>query len=126
MTYAANAYAKASQAALTPREAEAAVLLKAARRLQPFCQGDVAASPALNEALVFNQRVWTVLASAVADPSAPLPDEMRGNVTRIALFVFRTSLDAMIAPTARKLDALVSLNHNLAAGLQGSPIPAAA
>ena len=125
MSYAANAYARTSQSALSPREAEAAVLLKAARRLQAVRGDAVTKSAALNDALMFNQRVWTILASAVADPANPLPEDIRRNVTHIAVFVFRTVLDAMIEPTARKLDALVSLNHQLAAGLQGNPGTAA-
>lgn len=125
MMHAANAYAKTSRSALSPREAEAAVLMKAAGKLQALNGATLASSSALNEALVFNQRVWTLLASAVADPANPLPDDIRRNVTGIAVFVFRTILDAMIEPTARKLDALISLNHQLAAGLQGNPGPAA-
>lgn len=122
---AAQAYAKSSHAALTPRQAEAAVLIKAARRLQAVRTGGLEDAPALNEALMFNQRVWTLIASSVADPSTPLPEALRDSVTRLAVFVFRTIIDAMIEPTARKLDTLVSLNHQIAAGLQGDPEPAA-
>lgn len=121
MMHAANAYAKTSRSVLTPREAEAAVLMKAAGKLQAFQGESISSSMALNEALVFNQRVWTVLASAVSDPTNPLPDDLRRNVTGIAVFVFRTILDAMIEPTARKIESLISLNHQLAAGLQGNP-----
>lgn len=123
---ATNAYARASRSALSPREAEAAVLLKAAGRLQAFRGTEITSTAALNEALVFNQRVWTVLASAVADPANPLPDEIRQNVTGIALFVFRTIIETMIEPTARKIETLVTMNHQLAAGLQGDPGPVAA
>ncbi|MCE4222420.1 flagellar biosynthesis regulator FlaF [Methylobacterium sp. C25] len=126
MMQGANAYARVARSALTPREAEAAVLLKAAGRLQAFTTGEVMGSAALNEALMFNQRVWTILAGAVADPANPLPDDIRQNVTNIAVFVFRTIIDAMIEPAAHKLEALVSLNNHLAAGLQGSPTPSAA
>lgn len=126
MMNAAHAYARTSQTGLSPREAEAAVLIKAASRLQACRNEELTSSTGLNEALMFNQRVWTVLASAVADPANPLPDDIRQNVTKIAMFVFRTIVDAMIDPTARKLDALVSLNHQLAAGLQGNPGPGVA
>ncbi|GJE53567.1 flagellar biosynthesis regulator FlaF [Methylobacterium sp. WL9] len=125
MMQGANAYARVARSALTPREAEAAVLLKAAGRLQAFSGQDLSSSAGLNEALMFNQKVWAILAGAVADPANPLPDEIRQNVTNIAVFVFRTIIDAMIEPSARKLDALISLNHHLAAGLQGSPVPSA-
>lgn len=70
--------------------------------------------------------MWTLFASAVADPTSPLPEDIRRNVTSIALFVFRTILDAMIEPTTRKLEMLISLNHQLAAGLQGDPGTASA
>ena len=126
MHHAANAYAKTSRSALSSREAEAAVLLKAAGRLQAFKDTEVTSTAALNEALVFNQRVWTIFASAVADPTNPIPDDLRRNVLGIAMFVFRTIVDTMVEPSARKLDTLVRLNHQLAAGLQGDPGPAAA
>ncbi len=74
MMNAAHAYARTSQTGLSPREAEAAVLIKAASRLQACRNEELTSSTGLNEALMFNQRVWTVLASAVADPANPLPD----------------------------------------------------
>ncbi|MEE7456357.1 flagellar protein FlaF [Methylorubrum populi] len=124
MQYAANAYVRVSQVALTPREAEAAVLRKAAGRLQAL-GADVATGPALNEALTFNQRVWTILASAATEPSSPLPLEVRTGMAQLSAFVFRTILDAMIEPTPQKIASLVSLNNHIAAGLQGDPGPGA-
>ncbi|MDF2600266.1 MAG: flagellar FlaF family protein, partial [Methylobacterium brachiatum] len=60
MNYAANAYARTSRSALTPREAESAVLLKAAQQLIGASHGLAAGdTKRLNEALSFNQRVWT-------------------------------------------------------------------
>lgn len=125
MSYAANAYARTANVAPTPREAEAALLIKAAAKMQAFRTDDVSASSALTDALVFNQRVWTVLATAIADPNNPLPTEIRRNVGSIAVYVLRTVIEAMLVPTAAKLDSLIMLNHQLAAGLQGSPGKAA-
>ncbi|HEX8416055.1 MAG TPA: flagellar biosynthesis regulator FlaF [Methylobacterium sp.] len=121
MMHAAHAYARTSQSVLTPREAEAAVLLKAANRLQAV-RGDWPNQAALlNDALNFNQRVWTVISGAAVEASNPIPDALKQSVGSLAVFVFRTTLDAMIEPTPQKLDALISINHNLAAGLQGNP-----
>lgn len=120
MHYGANAYAKVSRVALPPREAEAAVLLKAANRLQALGSG-AAPGPALNEALVFNQKVWTVLASAATDPANPLPHDVRNGVAQLSVYVFKTILDTMIDPTQQKIESLVSLNNHIAAGLQGDP-----
>lgn len=120
MTYAANAYARTANVVLTPREAEAALLIKAAAKMQAFRSETISVSTALTDALMFNQRVWTVLATAIADPSNPLPAEIRRNVGNIAVYVLRTVVDAMLVPTAEKLDSLIMMNHQIAAGLQGS------
>jgi len=122
MQYAANAYAKASRVALSPREAEAAVLLKAAGRLQSL-GSQIEAGPALNDALTFNQRVWTILASAATEPNSPLPAEVRTGMAQLSAYVFHTILDTMIELTAQKIESLVSLNNHIAAGLQGDAGP---
>ncbi|GAA0277093.1 hypothetical protein LNAOJCKE_1241 [Methylorubrum aminovorans] len=124
MQYAANAYAKVARVALSPREAEAAVLLKAAGRLQALGP-KVEMGAALNEALTFNQRVWTILASAATEPSSPLPIEVRNGMAQLSTYVFHTIVDAMIEPTAKKIESLVSLNNHIAAGLQGDAGPGA-
>ncbi|BAU90339.1 flagellar FlaF family protein [Methylorubrum populi] len=124
MQYAANAYAKVARVALSPREAEAAVLLKAAGRLQAL-GSQVETGPALNEALNFNQRVWTILASAATEPSSPLPVEVRNGMAQLSTYVFHTIMDTMIEPTTAKIEALVSLNNHIAAGLQGDAGPGA-
>ncbi|WP_019906819.1 flagellar biosynthesis regulator FlaF [Methylobacterium sp. 77] len=118
MSYGANAYARVSQTALTPREAEAAVLIKAAGRLQ-LIQSDWAnQSPTLNEALNFNQKVWTLIAGAATAPESPLPDQIKTNIAQLSAFVFKRIIDTMIEPKAEKLSALININHQLAAGLR--------
>lgn len=120
MNHAASAYARTSTAALSPREAEAAVLMKAATRLQAVQDNWPEAAPALNEALTFNQRVWAVLAGAATEPSNPLPDQIKQSVSSLAIFVFKRTIDAMAQPQLEKLSALIRINRELAAGLRGN------
>ncbi|WP_336486649.1 flagellar biosynthesis regulator FlaF [Methylobacterium nigriterrae] len=119
MSYGASAYARVSQVAMSPREAEAAVLIKAARQLQSVRDDWANQAPALNQALVFNQKVWTILASAATEADNPLPPDVKQNLANLAVFVFRRIIDTMAEPKADKLSALISINHNLAAGLHG-------
>lgn len=119
MSYAANAYARTSQQALSSREAEAAVLIKAANRLRSARVDWPEQARALNEALTFNQKVWSLLSSEATAENSPLPEAIKQNVGRLGVFVLRACIDTMIAPTPEKLDALISINHNIAAGLQG-------
>ncbi len=117
MMYAANAYARTSQSAVSPREAEAAVLMKAARQLQAVQDDWTNQAGALNAALVFNQKVWTVIATAATDADSPLPADIQRNIADLAVFVFRRVIDTMADPRPEKLAALISINHHLAAGL---------
>lgn len=122
MNYAANAYAKTSHSALTPREAESAVLLKAAQKLIGASQGLAAGDAGrINDALTFNQRVWTLLTSEATSDENPLPNDVKQGVGRLGVFVLQSCIDTMIAPTPEKIAALVSINNHIAAGLQGNP-----
>ncbi|WP_342107133.1 flagellar biosynthesis regulator FlaF [Methylobacterium sp. SI9] len=122
MNTAANAYARTAHSALTPREAESQLLLKAAQRLigasQALAAGEIGR---LNEALSYNQRVWTLLSSEATADQNPLPVDVKQGVGRLGAFVLTSCLDTMIAPTAEKIATLVSINNHVAAGLQGNP-----
>lgn len=120
MQHAASAYAKVANSALSPREAEAAVLLKAATRLQSVQDNWSAAGPTLHEALTFNQRVWTVIAGAATETDNPLPAALKQNVASLAAFVFKRTLDTMVQPQLESLSALIRINRELAAGLRGN------
>ena len=109
MSYGASAYARVAQTALSPREAEAAVLIKAAGRLQAIQADWVNQAPALNEALNFNQKVWTIIAGAATAPESPLPVEIKNNIAELSTFVFKRMIDTLIEPSAEKLTALISI-----------------
>lgn len=117
MSYAASAYAKVSRSVLTPREAESAVLTKAAQRLQLVRDDWANAGAELAPALNFNQKVWTILATAATDAENPLPQDVKQGIANLATFVFRRMFETLAEPTAEKLNALISINLNLAAGL---------
>jgi flagellar biosynthesis activator protein FlaF len=122
MNTAANAYARTAHSALSPREAESALLMKAAQRLMGASQGLAAGdTKLLNEALSYNQRIWTLLSSEATRDDNPLPADLKAGVGRLGVFVLRSCLDTMIAPSAEKIATLVSINNNVAAGLQGNP-----
>jgi len=118
MSYGANAYARVSQTAMSPREAEAAVLIKAATRLQTVQADWENQKDGLAEALNFNQKVWAIIAGAATEPDSPLPEPIKTSIAQLSVFVFRRMVDTLIEPEAGKLTALISINHNIAAGLR--------
>lgn len=119
MSYAMNAYARTSRSVMTPREAESAVLAKAAQRLQIVRDDWANQAAELVPALNFNQKLWTILATASTEPNSPLPPEMKQTMANLAAFVFRRSIEVMAEPAPEKLTAIININLNLAAGLSG-------
>lgn len=118
----AEAYSKAQYASLTDRELEAAVLMKAAALLR-HAQAQWASAQRdrlLDEALRFNQRIWTFFQVSLADPENRLPDAIKAQVLTLSAYVDRRIFEVMAFPEPDKLSVLIAINTNLAAGLKGS------
>jgi flagellar protein FlaF len=134
MSYAANAYAKTAQAAPTsPRELEAHVLIKSAARLQAIKDHYEDKKGDLDEALTNNRKIWTILVSAVADETNPLPLDIKRNIMALGMFIFNHTiqLTAQHEINPQKLQVLININRDIAAGLrgrgaEGAPPPSAA
>lgn len=118
----AEAYNKAQYASLTDRELEAAVLMKAAALMRHAQTqwGTAQREKLLDEALRFNQRIWTFFQVSLSDPENRLPDEIKAQVLTLSAYVDRRIFEVMAFPEADKLSVLISINTNLAAGLKGS------
>ncbi|HNQ05284.1 MAG TPA: flagellar biosynthesis regulator FlaF [Thiobacillaceae bacterium] len=116
-----DAYRSVEKSTLSGRQLEASVLSKAALKLQQAQRNwqDPDHVASLDEALKYNQRVWTFFQSEVSLPDNPLPAEIKSNILALSVFVDRRTFEVMAYPTPEKLDILISINRNLAAGLQG-------
>lgn len=116
-----DAYQNVEKSTLSGRELEAFVLSKAAVKLQEaqirWHESDH--EDALDEALKFNQRVWSFFQSELTQPDNPLPEEIRQNILALSVFVDRRIFEVMAYPAPEKLDILISINRNIAAGLRG-------
>jgi flagellar protein FlaF len=118
-----QAYKKAQEATMNPREAEATVLTRAAQYLKNVQTNWE--SPNRDEELMFAlkycQRVWTFFQGTILNEDNPLPIEIRQNILNLSLFVDKRIFDAMAFPSKEKLEILIKINLNLASGLRGSP-----
>jgi flagellar biosynthesis activator protein FlaF len=116
----AAAYSKAQHATLSDREAEAAVLMKGAALLR-HVQAHWSApdrEQTLEAALHYNQRVWTFFQVSLLDEQNPLPRQVKEGVLRLSAFVDRRIFDILAFPAVEKLDILIAINSNIAAGLK--------
>ena len=119
-----DAYRNVEKATLSQREIEASVLNKAAFQLQSikdnWTRDDHDAQ--LENALSYNQRVWTFFQAELSAEENPLPEEIRRNLLSLSLFVDRRTFEVLAYPAPEKLDVLININLNVASGLRGQGI----
>ena len=122
-TQSLKAYESVSNATRSGREIEAAVLTKAAVKLKE-CQDDWDApdrDSRLEEALKYNQRVWSIFQSELSREDHEIPKKLRLDILRLAAFIDRRIFETLAFPESDKLNIVIDINNNLAAGLRGSP-----
>jgi len=116
-------YETVSKSTLSGRQVEAAVLTKAALKLK-HCQENWEAEDRiakLDEALKFNQLVWSIFQAELVRPDNPLPKKLREDILSLSAFIDKRIFETMAYPAPEKLTVIININLNLAAGLNGSP-----
>ena len=115
-----NAYTSVDKASASGRELEASALMKAALFLKECKDNwtDPKHDEQLHDALRYNQRLWTFFQVELSQEDNPLPLELRQNLLTLSLFIDKRTFDVMAYPAPEKLDALININLNIAAGLR--------
>ena len=120
-----HSYESGTRAAPSGRELEAAALYKSARQLEG-CRRDWDApdhAQQLEDALRFNQRLWTFFQSELSADDCALPLELRRNLLQLSAFIDRRTFEVMASPSPEALQTLVEINRNIAAGLATQATP---
>jgi flagellar protein FlaF len=116
MQSAAQAYGAVAKQIANPRELEADLLLKAASRLQAVHDTWDGAKPALDDALLYNRKLWSIFLTSVTDNAHALPAPIRQNVANLGVFVMNQTMSMMTNPRRENLGSLININRELAAG----------
>jgi flagellar protein FlaF len=119
MHYASKAYAKTAIEIASPRDLEASLLLQAAAKLQEVHDSWSEEPTGLNEALMFNRRLWTIFLDAVSRDDNKLPVTIRENLTKIGAFIMGETFSLLTKPKPRHLKTIIKINRGIAAGLGG-------
>jgi flagellar protein FlaF len=121
-----HAYESSVKTSASSRELESAALYKAARQLEAVQQAWDAADRGarLEEALRYNQRLWTFFQAELEADECALPSAVRANLLRLARFTDTRTFELLAQPERERLQALIEIDRNIAAGLI-SPAPAA-
>ena len=117
---AALAYQQVGKQTVSPRLLEANLLSRSAAQLQRIRDDWDNQADGLPAALHFNRKLWRVFLSSVTSEDSRLPKELRENVANLGLFVMKHTIATQTRPEARKLDVLININRELAAGLRAS------
>ena len=119
---AVKSYQSVDKETMSGRETEARVLTQAALKLVD-CQNNWDApdrNQRLDRALKYNQRIWSIFQVEVSKPDNPLPDNIRTNIINLSRYIDQRIFDTMAFPEKQKLDIVIKINQNIAAGLRGS------
>ena len=122
MRSAAQTYKSVARQTSSPRELEASLLLQAAARLQSVHDDwnhDAPIRTKLNDALLYNRKLWSVFLAEMTDANNPMPRDLRQNVANIGIFVMNHTVTVMQDPRPEQLGSLININRELAAGLLG-------
>ena len=116
----AVAYREVQKTAMTDRQAEAAVLMKAAALLKR-CQANWDAedrAAQMEKALRYNQLLWSFFQAALVDPENPLPGNLKEDILRLSVFIDQRIFEILAYPAPEKLNIIIEINTNIAEGLR--------
>jgi flagellar biosynthesis activator protein FlaF len=122
---AVRSYQSVDKETMSGRETEARVLTQAALKLLD-CQkhwNSPDRNSRLDAALKYNQRIWSIIQAEITDPSNPLPTDIKQNIFHLSRFIDQRIFDTMAFPDADKLNIIIKINQNIAAGLRESRGP---
>ncbi len=117
---AVKAYQTVEKSTISGRETEARVLAKAAMKLKA-CQKNWESenrNANLDEALKYNQRIWSIFQSELGKKDNPIPDDIKVNLLRLSAYIDKRIFDIMAFPKPEKLTIIININENIAAGLR--------
>lgn len=118
-----NEYVGIQKEAMSGRELEASVLTKAGLMLKA-CQENWDApdrESRLLEAIKYNQKVWSFFQAELSEAGNPLPKKLREDILNLSLFMDKRFFEVMAYPSPEKLDIVIDINFNIAAGLRTTP-----
>ncbi len=115
-----NAYTTIQKETLSGRELEASVLSRAGLMLKSVKENwsSPDRNQKLQEAIKFNQKVWSFFQAELSDPDNPLPRNLREDILNLSLFIDKRLFEVMAFPDPEKLTIVIDINFNIASGLR--------
>lgn len=113
-----RAYQSAAQRAENPREAEYRLFGQVTRALMEAAKADPSDLKTRIDALDWNRRLWSALATDCADPSNAMPDAARAQIISLSIWVAKHT--SAVMRREEEIDDLVEVNRIIMQGLGGA------
>ena len=116
-----EAYRTVQKTTESGREIEALVLTRAAVKLTEIRNNwdSPDRDAKLDEALRNNQIIWSIFQGELMKADNPLPRKLKQDILSLSTFIDKRTFEVMAQPAPDKLEVIINLNLNLAAGLRG-------
>jgi flagellar protein FlaF len=114
-----QAYKQAATRTESPREMEYRLFGQVTRALMHAATVDPTDVATRIDALDWNRRLWSTLATDCADPGNSLPMPLRAQIISLSIFVGKQS--SAIMRDGESFDILIDLNRSIMQGLSADP-----
>jgi flagellar protein FlaF len=112
-----RAYQAAAQQAENPRDIEYRLFGQVTRALMEASQADENDFRTRIDALDWNRRLWSTLATDCADPENSLPHAARAQIISLSIWVNRHS--SLVMRKVEDFEPLIEINRMIMQGLSG-------
>jgi len=112
-----QAYQKAAQRAENPRDAEYRLFGQVTRALMDAAQADVGDLHTRMDALDWNRRLWSALATDCSNSANSLPQAVRAHIISLSLWVNRHT--SAVMRREEEFEPLIDINKMIMQGLSG-------
>lgn len=117
-TKAAGTYGKQAKETGDQRELEGQLLLKSANEMQRLYERwDEATSEDIDNILTYNRKLWMLFFDTAIENPDTRPVDLRNNIVNLCNFIFKRSINILSEPNREKLQVLIDINREIAAGL---------
>lgn len=112
-----QAYQQAAQRTESPRSVEYRLFGQVTRALMEAAEADPSDFATRIDALDWNRRVWSALATSCSDPDNALPLPVRAQIISLSLWVSRHS--SAVMRREEEIEPLIEINRIVMQGLGG-------
>lgn len=114
-----QAYQRTAASSESPRDAEYRLFTQVTRALMDAAARDVSEIGARMEALDWNRRMWSALATDCAAPGNQLPPPLRASLISLSIWVGKHT--SAVMRREEEIEPLVEINRMIMQGLAGKP-----